>query len=69
MTPPYAQINAVSNPGITYSENLCYGARCSPSSLHSGFINADPQFVTPPYFGPSATGNLARPPPAVETKL
>jgi len=29
--PPYQQLNASSNPGITYSEDLYYGASCSPS--------------------------------------
>jgi hypothetical protein len=62
--PPYAQYNASSNPGITYSKNLYFGAACTPSTLCNGFINGDPQFVTAPYFDPSATGqyNLARPP-------
>jgi hypothetical protein len=62
--PPYALSNPSSNPGITYSKNLYYGAPCSPSTLCTGFINADPKFLVPPYFDPSASGqyNLARPP-------
>jgi hypothetical protein len=62
--PPYQQLNAPSNPGVNYFADLYYGAACSPSSLCTGFINADPQFVLPPYFDPSATGqyNVGRPP-------
>jgi len=62
--PPYEQDNPSSNPGITYTENLYFGGACKPSALCNGFINADPQFVTPPYFDPSASGQYAfgRPP-------
>jgi len=43
---------------------LYFGGACKPSTLCNGFINADPQFVTPPYFDPSASGQHAfgRPP-------
>src|SRR6266853_1354909 len=62
--PPYALSNASSNPGITYSKNLYFGAACSPSTLCAGFINGDPQFVSPPYFAASLAGqySMARPP-------
>jgi hypothetical protein len=62
--PPYEQLNTSSNPGVTYQENLYYGAACSPTTICNGFINADPQFVTPPYFDPSAAYqyNAGRPP-------
>lgn len=62
--PPYEWLNASSNPGVSYSEDLYYGAACNPSSICTGFLNSDPQFVTPPYFDPSATGqyNVGRPP-------
>jgi hypothetical protein len=61
--PPYDQSNASSSPGITYSKNLYYGAACSPSTLCTGFINGDPQFITPPYFSASLTGqySMSRP--------
>jgi|ERR1700731_1640381 len=59
--PPYALANAS---GVTYSKNLYFGAACSPSTLCSGFINGDPQFLTPPYFDPSLAGqySMSRPP-------
>ncbi len=62
--PPYEWLNASSNPGVTYQEDLYYGAACNPTSVCTGFINADPQFVTPPYFDASAAQqyNVARPP-------
>lgn len=61
--PPYALSNAASNPGITYSQNLYFGGACNPSSLCTGFINGNPQFVAPPYFDPSLAGqyNMASP--------
>lgn len=52
--PAYAQYG--SNPGVTYTANMYLGTN---NFTNAGLMLGDPQFVSPPVFHPTATGQYA----------